>query len=191
MQRITQLFGFVLMLSLSSLLQATPIQTGFELPIVDVQATNSAGELLLDEDESFYYDDWTSTQLTGKARVVFHIAGRTSAREENEALIRAIVAAGLPQNQYQTSVIVNLNDIISGSGFFVRLQARTTKARFPRSSVVLDDEGIVREAWSLQTKSSAVIVLDQAGIVQFFKEGPLTATEIKDVVTIVEGLITV
>ena len=59
----------------------------------------NTGELKIDEDGSIYYDDWSSAQLVGKARVVFHIAGRTSAREENEALIQAIVAAQLPEEK--------------------------------------------------------------------------------------------
>ena len=93
------------------------------------------------------------------------------------------------KKKYQTSVLVNLNDIIIGSGFFVRLQAQNTKITFPQSSVVLDGKSTIQQAWSLQRESSAVVVLDQAGVVKFFKEGPLTAEEVQAVLTMVEGLI--
>lgn len=42
------------------------------------------GELTLNKDE-FSYKNWNSAQLTGKVRVLLHIAGRTSAKEKRHA----------------------------------------------------------------------------------------------------------
>lgn len=71
------------------------------------------GELLLNNDK-FSYKNWNSAQLAGKVRVVMHIAGRTSAKEKNAALIEAIKSANLPHDRYQTTTIVNTDDAIPG-----------------------------------------------------------------------------
>lgn len=146
------------------------------------------GELILDNNK-FSYKKWNSAQLPGKVRVVQHIAGRSSAKEKNAALIEAIKSAGLPHDRYQTTTIVNTDDAIPGSSMFVRSSIESNKKLFPWSQFVVDSDGVVRKAWQLDEGSSAIVVLDKDGRIQWSKDGTLTADEVKQVIALLHKLL--
>ncbi|MFK3706086.1 hypothetical protein EDF73_10787 [Raoultella sp. BIGb0138] len=146
------------------------------------------GELILDNDK-FSYKNWNSSQLAGKVRVVQHIAGRTSAKEKNATLIEAIKAAKLPHDRYQTTTIVNTDDAIPGSGVFVRSSIENNKQLYPWSQFIVDSNGVARKAWDLQEESSAIVVLDKDGRVQWAKDGALTQGEVQQVVALLHKLL--
>lgn len=147
------------------------------------------GELLLNNDK-FSYKNWNSAQLPGKVRVVMHIAGRTSAKEKNAALIEAIKSANLPHDRYQTTTIVNTDDAIPGSAMFVRSSLESNKKLYPWSQFIVDSEGSVRKAWQLEEKGSAIVVLDKEGRVEFAKDGSLSQQEVQQVVALLHKLLT-
>lgn len=146
------------------------------------------GELILDNDK-FSYKNWNSSQLAGKVRVIQHIAGRTAAKEKNATLIEAIKAAKLPHDRYQTTTIVNTDDAIPGSGVFVRSSIESNKQLYPWSQFIVDDNGLARKAWQLQEESSAIVVLDKDGRVQWAKDGALTQDEVQQVVALLHKLL--
>jgi len=146
------------------------------------------GELILDNNE-FSYKTWNSAQLVGKVRVVLHIAGRTSAKEKNATLIEAIKAAHLPKDTYQTTTVVNTDDAIPGSGMFVRSSLESNKKLYPWSQFIVDSNGAARSAWQLEEESSAVVVLDKNGNVQWAKDGALTQEEVQQVVALLHKLL--
>lgn len=146
------------------------------------------GELILDNDK-FSYKNWNSSQLAGKVRVVQHIAGRTSAKEKNATLIEAIKAAKFPHDRYQTTTIVNTDDAIPGSGMFVRSSIESNKQLYPWSQFIVDSNGLARKAWQLQEESSAIVVLDKDGRVQWAKDGALTQDEVQQVVSLLHKLL--
>lgn len=146
------------------------------------------GELILDNDK-FSYKNWNSSQLAGKVRVVQHIAGRTAAKEKNATLIEAIKAAKLPHDRYQTTTIVNTDDAIPGSGMFVRSNIESNKQLYPWSQFIVDSDGLARKAWQLQEESSAIVVLDKDGRVQWAKDGALTQDEVQQVVALLHKLL--
>ena len=146
------------------------------------------GELILDNDK-FSYKSWNSAQLPGKVRIVQHIAGRTSAKEKNATLIEAIKAANLPHDKYQTTTIVNTDDAIPGSGMFVRSSLESNKKLYPWSQFIVDSNGIARKAWQLDEESSAIVVLDKDGRVQWAKDGALTQEEVQQVIALLHKLL--
>ncbi|ELX8406116.1 TPA: YtfJ family protein [Klebsiella oxytoca] len=146
------------------------------------------GELVLDNDK-FSYKSWNSAQLAGKVRVVMHIAGRSSAKEKNAPLIEAIKSAKLPHNRYQTTTIVNTDDAIPGSGMFVRSSIENNKQLYPWSQFIVDSNGAVRKAWQLEEESSAIVVLDKEGRVQWAKDGALSQQEVQQVVGLLHKLL--
>ncbi|MEB5707633.1 YtfJ family protein [Pantoea anthophila] len=155
---------------------------------VPATGVNDKGELILQQ-EKFSYKNWNSAQLSGKVRVIQHIAGRSSAKEMNAALIEAIKAAKLPHDRYQTTTIVNTDDAIPGTGMFVRSSIETNKQQYPWSQFIVDSKGNVQHAWQLQPGSSAIVVLDRQGTVKFVKDGPLTQDEVTDVIALVTSLL--
>ena len=122
-------------------------------------------------------------------RVVQHIAGRSSAKEKNAALIEAIKTANLPHDRYQTTTIINTDDAIPGSAMFVRSSIESNKKLYPWSQFVVDSNGLVRKAWQLEEESSAVVVLDKEGKVQYAKDGSLTQGEVQQVVALLQKLL--
>jgi YtfJ family uncharacterized protein len=128
--------------------------------------------LILDNDK-FSYKNWNSAQLAGKVRVVQHIAGRTSAKEKNANLMEAIKAAKFPHDRYQTTTIVNTDDAIPGSGMFVRSSIESNKSS-TRGRSLSSTATAWPKAWQLEEESSAIVVLDKDGRVQWAKDGALT-----------------
>lgn len=159
------------------------ITLGSSLPTVEV---SSKGEILLEGGKTVH-GTWSTAQLPGKVRVVFHLAGRSSAKEINEALVEALKKAELPHETYQTTTIVNTDDAVFGTGAIVAMMVENGKKEFPWSSVVVDAKGTVLKAWGLKKESSAVAVLNKQGQVLFTKDGALSADEVASVVSMVEA----
>ncbi|WP_313655305.1 YtfJ family protein [Pantoea sp.] len=155
---------------------------------VPAVGVNDKGELILQQ-EKFSYKNWNSAQLSGKVRVIQHIAGRSSAKQMNAALIEAIKAAKLPHDRYQTTTIVNTDDAIPGTGMFVRSSIETNKQQYPWSQFIVDSKGDVQRAWQLQPGSSAIVVLDKQGKVKFVKDGALTQDEVTQVIALLNALL--
>lgn len=146
------------------------------------------GELIYQQ-EKFSYKNWNSAQLSGKVRVIQHIAGRSSAKEQNAALIESIKAADLPHDRYQTTTIVNTDDAIPGTGMFVRSSIESNKEQYPWSQFIVDSTGSVQKAWQLKGGGSTIVVLDNKGNVRFAKDGALTQEEVKQVMTLLHQLL--
>ena len=172
-------------LLLPLLAHAHNFETGQRVPAIGVA---DRGELTLDNTK-FSYKAWNSAQLPGKVRVVQHIAGRSSAKEKNAALIEAIKAANLPHDRYQTTTIINTDDAIPGSAMFVRSSIESNKELYPWSQFVVDSNGVVRKAWQLAEGSSAVVVLDKDGRVEYAKDGALSQAEVQQVVALLQKLL--
>jgi YtfJ family uncharacterized protein len=156
-------------------------------PVAPV-AIADRGELLLHNGD-FSYRPWNSAELAGKVRVIQYIAGRTSAKKKNSLLIAAVKEAALPNDRFQPTTIVNTDDAIPGSGFFVRGKIEKNKRHYPWAQFIVDSDGLGRRAWRLPEESSSIVVLDQAGRVQWAKDGALTPQEVDQVIALLRMLI--
>ena len=102
------------------------------------------GELVLSNGD-VNYQSWRSANLVGKVRVIQHIAGRSSVKEKNEALMDAIKAEKFDGTKYQTTTIINADDAIIGTGTFVKSSAEKGKKQNSHSQVILDQQSSKRE----------------------------------------------
>lgn len=149
-------------------------------------AITNHGEIVLNGDDTTY-QAWNSGQLLGKVRVIQAIAGRSSSKALNASLMTAITAAKFPSENYQTTTIINQDDSIWGTGSFVKSSAQDSKRDFPWSSMVLDEDGRVAEAWALAEENSAIIVQDKQGQILFVQEGALDDAQIQQVITLIQA----
>lgn len=172
-------------LFLNSFVSAAPLLENHLIPETSVE---KYGQMILNNDR-IQYQVWQTKDLKHKVQIIQAIAGRSSAKELNAPMIEAIKKANFPQNQYQTTTIIDQNDSIWGTGSFVKLSAENSKKEFPWSSFVLDANGVVAKAWNLKQESSAIILVDQKGMVKFAKQGPLSPIEIKKVIELTKKLI--
>lgn len=174
-----------LALLLPGLASAHAFIQGERVPAVGIA---DDGELRYQQDK-FSYQRWNSAQLVGKVRVIQHIAGRSSSKEKNAALIEAIKAAGFPHDRYQTTTVVNTDDEIPGTGMFVRSSIRNNKRQYPWSQFIVDNQGYAKKAWQLTDGGSAIVVLDKTGRVRFAKDGALTQKEVKETIALLKQLL--
>ena len=168
---------------LPTLASAHNLKVGQVLPSVDIA---DKGEILLTQDK-ITYQAWTTAQLEGKVRVIQAIAGRSAAKAMNAPMIDAIKAANLPADKYQTTTIINQDDAIWGTGGFVKSSAEGSKREFAWSSMVLDANGDVQQAWDLKPENSMIALLDTKGTVLFVQEGQLSAQEIQQVMDLINN----
>ncbi|MEO3992066.1 YtfJ family protein [Pseudocitrobacter cyperus] len=152
-------------------------------------AVSDGGELLLSEDGSIVYHRWNSAQFAGKVRIVQYIAGRKSAKKKNSLLIKAVEKADFPVSGFQPTTIVNTDDAIFGSGYFVRGKIEKNKRRYPWAQFIIDAEGLGRKTWRLPEESSTIFVLNQNGQIVWAKDGALTEKEVDTVIALVWKLL--
>lgn len=146
---------------------------GETLPSLEV---GDKGEVcLVNDDVSF--KTWKTIDLKGKFRLIQHLAGKAEAKTINQALLDEIKNAGYSRDRFQTTTIINLKDVVFGTGMIVEAVGVNGKKQFPWTSVVLDREGTFSKAFSLAKGSSAIILVDEDGKVVFFKDGPLSESE--------------
>jgi YtfJ family uncharacterized protein len=72
---------------------------------------------------------------------------------------------------------------------FVRSSIESNKQLYPWSQFIVDGNGLARKAWQLQEESSAIVVLDKDGRVQWAKDGALTQDEVQQVVALLHKLL--
>lgn len=158
--------------------------TGQRVPPVGIA---DKGELIA-VGEEMEYQPWNSARLGGKVRVLMHIAGRLSAKDQNSPLTEALSAASLPPERYQTTLIVDTDDAIPGSAMFVAASLKSSKRQSPESQIIIDSQGAARQAWQLKPGGSTVVVLDHEGAVRFAKQGALTRGEVVQVLRLIKTL---
>jgi len=159
------------------------LTVGEQLPQVTIA---DKGYVDLVEGE-FDYRQWSTDELTNKVILIQHIAGRTSAKELNEPMIDALKKSDFPFEKYNTATLVNLDEAIWGTGAIVASQLKSNKEDFPDAIFVLDEDGDLRNKWGLTEKSSAIILLDQAGKILYVKDGEMNPTEIDTVIGLINA----
>lgn len=169
----------------SSLASAHTFETGKPLPRVFIA---NEGELVIQQ-QKLVYQRWSSESLKGKVRLMIHVAGRLSAKDQNAPLIAAIQQASFPRSRFQTITIVNTDDAIPGSAIFVERSIKSSKLDAPWQHFIIDSSGVAQNSWRLTPHGSTVVILDTQGIVRFAKDGALTPQEVKETITLVNQLL--
>lgn len=122
---------------LPSMAFAHNLVNGQPVPLLSI---SDRGELSLVNDEVRYHR-WDSSQLPGRVRIIQYIAGRTSAKDLNNALITAVKNAAFPRSKFQATTIVNTDDAIPGTGFLSAIKLRRTSGSIPGRSLLLTAMG--------------------------------------------------
>ncbi|WP_371239757.1 YtfJ family protein [Pantoea sp. KPR_PJ] len=170
---------------LPGLSSAHTFETGKPLPRIFIA---NEGELVIQQNK-LVYQRWSSASLTGKVRLMIHVAGRLSAKDQNAPLIAAIRQANLPRGRFQTTTIVNTDDAIPGSAIFVERSIKSSKLDAPWQHFVIDSSGVAQNSWRLMPHGSTVVILDTHGIVRFAKDGALTPQEVNQTLALLNQLL--
>jgi YtfJ family uncharacterized protein len=165
-------------LVISGLLLSAPVFAGgaaVGAPLPDL-AIDDRGEIILQGDD-ISYQAWRYPQQPGKVNIVQYLAATKSAGDMNKPF-RDRLDTDLPKGEFSTTTILNMDDAIWGTGAFVMGELKSNKREFPAAVIVVDENGVGLQQWQLQNDSSALMVVDPQGIVRYFKQGKMSATEI-------------
>jgi YtfJ family uncharacterized protein len=163
--------------------QAATIAVGTPLPALTVA---EKGELVKKGDD-FSFQSWSSASLPGKVVVVQYLAARMAASKMNEPFTDALRAANFSDEKYLSTTLINSDDAMWGTGGMVDGELKSSLKKYPHASLVNDAKGAGLKAWGLKKEGSAIAVVDKTGKVIFFKEGALTADEIKSTLTLIQS----
>lgn len=167
----------ILFLALSAPAFADAIRVGSALPTLEIK---EKGELLLEDDDEVTFRPWSTEQLdtTAEVQIIQYMAARPSAEKQIRPFTDALEAAEYPENLHHVSTVINLDDVTFGMSGWALSEIKENKRKYPTSTMVADWEGKGLKRWNLESKSSALFILDKEGQVLFFKDGKLNEQEI-------------
>jgi YtfJ family uncharacterized protein len=143
------------------------------------------GELILESDD-VTYATWQAPLQPGKAHVLQYMAGTASASKINEPFTERLKVA--EDLDILVTTVINLDDATWGTTGFVVSEVKKNKRLFPMSQLVIDADGRGRETWSLPRKSSAIVITDAGGIVQYVKQGAMDEQEIESALELLRAI---
>lgn len=172
----------ILLVLFNNVTLADGIGLGQPLPQL---AIDDRGELVLDNDE-FSFQPWELPAAIGKFHVVQYMAGTKGASELNKPFTDRLkeIAVG----SYKVTTVINLDEAMWGTSGFVISELKKNKRRYPRSHMVVDADGIGRELWKFESKSSAIVIVDAAGSVRYLKDGAMSEPEIEQALKLISGV---
>ncbi|MBD2858101.1 hypothetical protein IB286_03705 [Spongiibacter sp. KMU-158] len=188
MKKITMQYLITLwLLSVAMSPSAESIMIGKNLPIISLPS--NAGQLVFN-DGKLRYLGWNTESLQGRTHLLYIVAARMGVDKINEPLLDALLAAGgveaFPDERVRVVSILNIDDVMPfGGGFAKAAFEHARKQKENQHAVfVLDDRSATQQAWGFSRKGSAVIIVDEQGVVLRYKDGALSGDEIEDYVAL-------
>jgi YtfJ family uncharacterized protein len=163
--------------------QAATITVGAPVPQLSI---TDQGELIQKGDD-IIFQPWDTSMLPGKVQVLQYLAARMTASKINEPFTDALREANFSPEKQVTTTVINTNDVMWGTTAFVKSELKSNKKKYPHARMIADSTGKGLDAWSLKKEGSAIAVLDKTGKVIFYKEGAMTAAEIKSTLTLIQS----
>ena len=174
-------FLCVVILLLSPLSLATGVDGG--LPALEV---TKKGELIIDG-EDFDYRTWNSGTPVDKVHVVQYFPGTMSASKTFEPFTDHLVAS-YELGTYHVTSIINLDAAMWGTSGFVESEAKKSKAKYPKSTLVLDKSGDAVKQWELGKKGVGLFILDNQGQIRFQVRNKMSESEQAEAIRVFDEL---
>ena len=131
-----------------------------------------------------------SDELTGRINTIYHLAARSGSDDINQPFIDALIAAKVPEHQpdspYKTTTVLNTHDSLWGTAGIGIGRLEDSQKKTAYAYYVVDSKGLALKKWGLNTKSSAVIVLDKDNTVIYFKDGKMSSGDIAEAIAVIE-----
>lgn len=151
-------------------------------------AIEDRGQMLLDGDDSISYAPWSSDANPGKVHVVQYVAATRSASKAYSPFTDKLAEAFSPED-FHVTTIINLDDALWGTTGLVVSEVEDSKRKFPKSTLVLDENGAGIKGWGLTKKGFALAILDRQGSVLYFTQNPMVDGDLEDMVNMVKSQI--
>ncbi len=141
--------------------------------VIDPVVVSQGGEIILSQHRTVF-QRWQLDSTDSQAELVIHVAGRLTAKHQLAGLITQLATLTIDRRHIRFITIVNTDDTLFGSAFFVERSLIITKKESPQDSFIVDRSGVVAHRWQLQPGSAAIVLLDRQQKVVFFHQGALT-----------------
>ena len=150
-------------------------------------AIEDRGQMLLDGD-SISYAPWSSDINPGTVHVLQYVAATRSASKAYGPFTDKLAEAFSPED-FHVTTIINLDDAVWGTAGFVVSEVEDSKRKYPKSTLVLDENGAGIKGWDLSKKGFALAILDKQGSVLFFTQKPMAEGDLENMVNLVKSQI--
>ena len=150
-------------------------------------AIDDRGQMLLDGD-SISYAPWSSDINPGKVHVVQYVAATRAASKAYSPFTDKLAEVFSP-GDFHVTTIINLDDAVWGTVGFVVSEVEDSKRKYPKSTLVLDENGAGRKGWDLTKKGFALAILDKQGSILYFTQEPMADGDLENMVNLVKSQI--
>ena len=162
-----------------------------QVPLVDspLPALSIAdrGELFMENDD-FSFRPWSTEQNPGKVHIVQYF-GATKGESKLFKPFTDLLQDSLGLGNYHVTTIVNLDAALWGTSGFVISELKSSKRKYPLSTIVLDEDGSGLNTWQLGEQGAGLAILDQQGVVRYFTKKPMTEAEMSASLDLVKSKI--
>ena len=148
-------------------------------------AIEERGEMIMEGDE-FSFVPWSSAKDTGKVHILQYFSGTISHRDLFSPFTD-LLQAELDYTKYHVTTVINLDRALWGTTGFVVSELKDSKRKYPRATMVLDEDGVGVEQWQLGKQGSVLAIVDNDGVVQFVSHGPLDESQMQASLELVRG----
>lgn len=145
------------------------------------------GEMVLEQDD-VVYRPWSSEQNVGKVHVLQYFPGTMGDSKTFEPFTDRLQEE-FASGTYHVTTIINLDAAMWGSTGFVIKEVEASKRKFPKSTMVLDEDGTGVSDWQLGKPGLGLAIVDPDGVVRFFTREPLSKEDIDAQVDLVRRYI--
>lgn len=159
-----------------------PPTVGEPLPELSIE---DRGELVM-EGEEFDFEPWTSRTSPGKIHVIQYFGANMGDRDVFKPFTDKIEETFEPGAVHVTTVL-NMDAALWGTGGFVMSELKKNKKQYPQATMVVDEDGSGVQTWDLGEDGTGVVVVDPAGVVQFFSRGSLDEQSLASTIELIRA----
>jgi YtfJ family uncharacterized protein len=152
-------------------------------PLPELNIANK-GELLL-ENEEYRYRPWTSRSNRGEVQVLQYIAATMGGKKLFKPFTD-MLKAEFPNGILNVTTVINLDDAMWGTGGLVISELKSNKKKYPKSTIVLDEDGAGKKAWQLGRNGAVLAVIDKSGSVIYLTQKALSEQELASTLALVK-----
>jgi len=176
------LLSLALALNGVTALASTPVVDA-PLPVLKI---TDRGELTM-HDDTFSFVPWSSAANPGKVHVIQYFGANLGDRDVFKPVTDMLENSFKPGTVH-VSTVLNLDAALWGTTGWVISELEKNKKIYPESTMVVDEEGTGVKEWDLGKAGTGLIVMDDKGIVKYFKRQSLTEAELASTLELIRSL---
>lgn len=145
---------------------------GAPLPVLKIE---DRGEFIMSGDDVTFVP-WSSETNPGKVHVIQYFGANLGDRDVFQPFTD-LLQAELDPGTVHVSTVLNMDAALWGTSGFVLSELEKNKKQHPEATMVLDEEGSGVSEWNLGDDGTGLAVMDDKGVVQYFKRSSLDEVE--------------